>query len=94
MPPYLADPGDMAATNLPGEVWAVVALIAGLTVILCLAVLAAGRAHMKKVHRLAEDVQDLRDMYRRALRSDVVMADPVTDTTGGRASDEPARKAA
>jgi hypothetical protein len=57
------------AADLSAEIWALIALIAGLTVTMCLAVLASMHGRLMKVRKLGEDVQSLRRAYGAAFRS-------------------------
>jgi len=84
----------MAPTSLPAEIWVVIALIAGLTATLCLAVLASLHWHLVKVRKLAEDVRQLRASYNAAFKSVEFLDGPIRDNPGGAVGDEPARKAA
>jgi hypothetical protein len=84
----------MASADLPAEIWVVIALIAGLTVTLCLAVLASLHGHLVKVRKLAEDVRQLRAAYNAAFKSVEFLNGPVGNTPGGAVDDEPAKKAA
>lgn len=63
----------MPAADLPGEIWAVIGLIAAMTVVMCLAVLANLHAYILRVHRLSDDVRVLRARYKVAFgRADYV----------------------
>ena len=84
----------MASTDLPAEIWVVIALIVGLTATLCLAVLASLHGHLVKVRKLAEDVRQLRASYNAAITSVEFLDGPIGDNPGGAVGDEPARKAA
>ncbi len=84
----------MAAADLPAEIWVVIALIAGLTVTMCLAVLASLHGYLMKVRSLAEDVRQLRASYNPAFQPVEFVDEPVGNTPGGAVDDEPARKAA
>jgi hypothetical protein len=80
----------MASADLPAEIWVVIALTAGLTVTLCLAVLASLRGHLMKVRRLTEEVRDLRAAYNAAFKSVEFLDGP----PAGAVVDEPEKKAA
>jgi hypothetical protein len=84
----------MASTDLPAEIWVVIALIAALTVTLCLAVLASLHGHLLKVRKLSEDVRDLRAAYSAAFKSVEFVDGPIGDTPGGAVNDELDKKAA
>jgi len=84
----------MAPTDLPAEIWVVIALIAGLAVTLCLAVLASLHGHLVKVRKLAEDVRQLRASYNAAFKGVGSVNGPIGDTPGRAVDDEPANKAA
>ena len=84
----------MASTDLPAEIWVVIALIAGLTVTMCLAVLASLHGHLIKARKLAEEVRQLRAMYNAAFKGVEFVGGPRRDTPGGAVDDEPAKKAA
>jgi hypothetical protein len=84
----------MAPTDLPTEIWVVIALISGLTVTLCLAVLASLHGHLVKVRKLAEDVQKLRASYSAAFKSVKFLDGQLRDTPGRAVDDEGAKKAA
>ncbi|MHC4216986.1 MAG: hypothetical protein ACYSU7_00885 [Planctomycetota bacterium] len=84
----------MATTDLSVEVWGVIALIAGLTVTLCLAVLASLHAHLVKARRLSEEVRDLRQSYQAAFGSIDFVDGPLAAPPSGPAEETPVRKAA
>lgn len=84
----------MAAADLPAEIWVVIALIAALTVTMCLAVLASLHGHLMKARTLAEEVRQLRAAYSAAFKSVEFVDGPRGGTPGGAVDDEPARNAA
>ena len=84
----------MAAADLPAEIWVVIALIAGLTVTMCLAVLASLHGYLVKVRSLAEDVQQLRASYNAAFQSVDFVDGPRRGMPAGAVAGEPAKKAA
>ena len=47
----------MAAADLPSELWIIVGLIAGLTVVMCLGVLASQMQHERSVRKLRHDIE-------------------------------------
>ncbi|MHC4079746.1 MAG: hypothetical protein ACYS15_05995 [Planctomycetota bacterium] len=84
----------MAAADLPPEIWIVIALIAGLTVTMCLAVLASLHGYLIKVRKLAEDVRDLRDTYNAAFKAVEFVDGPFGAPPDAAVADDPAKKAA
>ena len=80
----------MPAADLPAEIWAVIALIAGLAVTMSLVVLANLHAYMLRVRKLRHDVRVLRAQHKAAFQSADLVEEP--ESEGG--SEEPARKAA
>ena len=85
----------MASTDLPAEIWVVIALIAGLTATLCLAVMASLHGHLVKVRKLAEDVRQLRASYNAAITSVEFVNGPIRDPSAGAVvAEDPAKKAA
>ena len=59
----------MAAAAMSAEVWALIGLIAALTVTMCLAVLASLHGRLMKVRKLSEDVRALRESYGAAFKT-------------------------
>ncbi len=53
----------MADGSLPAEIWIVVGLIASLTVLTCLGVLASQMQHARAVNKLRTEVHGLRRHY-------------------------------
>jgi hypothetical protein len=84
----------MASTDLSAEVWGVIALIAGLTVTLCLAVLASLHARLVKARKLSQEVRDLRQSYQAAIGSVDFVDGPMAAPSGGPALENPAQEAA
>jgi hypothetical protein len=84
----------MAAPNLPVEVWVMIALIAALTVTLCLAVLASLHGHLVKVRKLSEEVRALRQAYDAAFSSVEYVDAALDPPPGAGANEKPAKKAA
>ena len=79
----------MAAAAMSAEVWTLIGLIAGLTVTMCLAVLASLHGHLMKVRKLSEEVRDLREAYNAAFKSVEFVDGPL-----GAPPADPAKKAA
>ena len=55
----------MAAANLPSELWIIVGLIAGVTVVMCLGVLASQMQHGQSLKKLRHDIESLRRHHSR-----------------------------
>jgi hypothetical protein len=79
----------MAAADLSAEVWVLIGLIAGLTVTMCLAVLASLHGYLVKVRKLSEDVRDLREAYSAAFKTVEFVDGPLGPPAAG-----PEKKAA
>ncbi len=76
---YLADPLGMGATNLPAEIWLLVALIAAGTVVMCLSVLGAAVQYEHARSTLAGEVRELRKHYSLSYPDVIVPVDMVSD---------------
>ena len=50
----------MAAANLPSDLWIIVGLIAGLTVMMCLGVLASQMQYARSLNKLRNDIESIR----------------------------------
>ncbi len=69
----------MGETNLPAEVWLLVALIAAMTVTMCLSVLSAAVEYGGTSKTLAGDVRELRERYSLSYPDVIVPVDVISD---------------
>ena len=68
----------MGETNLPAEVWLLVALIAAMSVTMCLSVLGAAVQYEIARKRLAGEVRELRERYSLSYPDVIVPVDAVS----------------
>ncbi len=76
----------MGETNLPAEVWFLVALIAAMTVTMCLSVLGAAMRYEHARRLLAGQVHELRERYSLSYPDVIVSLDVMSDTDTDRAA--------
>jgi len=69
----------MGDTNLPAEVWFLVAMIAAMTVTMCLRVLVAAMRYEHDRSKLAGEVDELRKRYSLSYPDVIVSVDVVSD---------------
>ncbi len=50
----------MAAANLPSELWIIVGLLAGVTVLICLGLIASQMQHERSLKKLRNDIESIR----------------------------------
>lgn len=58
-----ADTRDMSMTSLPADIWFLVAVIAIVTVVMCLSILGALVEREHGIQKLAKDINDLKSQY-------------------------------
>ncbi len=76
----------MGETNLPAEVWLLVALIAAMTVSMCLSVLGAAVEYGGTSKRLAGDVRELRKRCSLSYPDVIVPVDVISGMESDRAA--------
>ncbi len=69
----------MGETNLPAEVWLVVAMIAAMTVTMCLSVISAAIRYETVRRNLAGEVQELRKRYSLSCPDVIMPVDVMSD---------------
>ncbi len=69
----------MGDTNLPAEVWFLVAMIAAMTVTMCLRVLVAAMRYEHDRSKLAGEVDELRKRYSLSYPDVIVSVDVMSD---------------